>query len=236
LGEDHDPGKTKGLVRQIVTMTRASLFIVSLSCLLLSCSGQEKQQGREFFEGQVSYDITFTRKTDKYDSLLLRRIVGNYSDYYYKEGNELNITPGVLTPWGLYRVVDNKAYSIRAGEDTVYWDSWDGPGPKILSSVITPGKEVVLGILCDELKVTFENKTVICYFNRDTLRIDPSLHKTKTLTSDDFYAEQKKALSLKFIIDKPDYTMTYTATKINNNRLSDKLFEVPPGFPIVKSQ
>jgi hypothetical protein len=215
-------------------MRRISLVILLFIYRVPSCSAQEKQTTPAFFEGQISYTITIERKTGKYDSLLLQRIIGSSSEFYYRKGDELTITPGVLSSWGLYRVSDNRAYTIRAGYDSLYWESYGGPGPKIINAVITPGKETVLGILCDELKVTFENKTITSYFNRDTLQIDPALHKAKTLTGDDFYAEKKKALSLKFIIDKPDYRVTYTVTKINSKKLGDKLFELPEGLPLVE--
>ncbi|HEV7781977.1 MAG TPA: hypothetical protein VGO58_11970 [Chitinophagaceae bacterium] len=99
---------------------------------------------------------------------------------------------------------------------------------------ITPDKETVLGILCDELRVEFENKTVTSYFNADTLRIDPALHKANTLTNEDFFAEKKKALSLKFIVDKPDYKVTYTATSVIPAKLGDDIFLIPANRPLVE--
>jgi hypothetical protein len=213
-------------------MTATKYCILFFCCYLLSCGDKQNSTGSSYFEGIISYESQFIRKTDRYDSLLMERAIGNTSKYYYKGGNEITKTPGTLSPWSLYRVADNKAYFTQEGVDTLYWESCAGPGSKILSAVITADKEMVLGILCDELKVVYEDRTVISYFNSDTLRINPVLHSAKTLTNDHFYAEKKKALSLKFVIDKPDYKVTYTATKITPATLGDDFFSIPAGMPL----
>lgn len=187
-----------------------------------------------YFEGKITFNIEVTPTTDRYQYDILRRVAGTISEFYYKEANERIKNPDAVSIDMIYRVPENKVYTQRVGNDTVYWEFCGVAGSKVLNYTLTPRKEVVLGILCDELTIEFDNRTVTSYFNSDTLKINPDLHKARTLGNDDFTSEKKKALSLKFIIRRSDYIITYTATSISHEKLADDTFFIPAGKPMVE--
>ena len=211
-----------------------SFFICCAICI--GFTKQNRSNSRAYFEGKISYKAEFTRKTTKYDSSLLSMAIGKYSNYFFKQGNFLIKSYNAISYMTLYRMEDNKMYTQKVWSDSIFYVDCSKPGFKILNFTLTPKKETILGITCDELKVFFENKIITNYFNSDTLKQDPTWHQKYTFYNEDFISQKTKSISLKFIIDKPDYKVTYTATSITPKQLNDSIFLVPKNKILVNDE
>ena len=213
-----------------------NIIILSLVIFyaFLSCSPPYDSSSTNYFEGRITYKTEFVRKSNKYDSTTLSMAIGKFSDYFIKDGNSLIKNYGAISYETLYRVKENKIYSRKVWSDSVFYTDCSKPGFKILKFTITPNKETILGIKCDELKVFFDGKIVTNYFNSDTLRADPALHSEYTFYNEDFYSQKMRSISLKFIIEKPDYMVTYTATSFSYVKLSEDLFSIPKNKKLVE--
>lgn len=211
------------------------LSLLVLCTVSLSSTKQNKSTSN-YFEGKISYKAEFVRKSNKYDSINLSKAIGKFSNYFFKEGNFLIKNNDAISFMTLYQMKDNKMYTEKVWSDSVFYVDCGKPGFKILRFTITPKKEIILGINCDELKVFYENKTVTNYYNSDTLKQDPSWHNKFTFYNEDFYSQKMKSLSLKFIIERPDYVVTYTAISFAYTKLNDSIFSVPKNKPLVEEE
>ena len=201
----------------------------------VSCSYEHIPHNPKYFEGTVTYKGDFTRKTEKYDSATLALLAGQTTTLYTKEGNYLVIVEGGITTRLLYRNKENKVYRQRLNSDSVYWSRCDQPGQKILKIEKKPNVESILGIECDEFKVSYENRTVTIYYNPDTLKSNPDWYKNSTSYNENIYSSEMKSLNLKTVIEYKDFVLTQTAIDINKHKLDDALFQIPKK-PLVEDE
>lgn len=194
-----------------------------------------KAQNPDYFEGTITYKGDFIRKTNKYDSIILKAFAGETSTIYVKEGNCLEIVDGGITTRLLYRKDMNRFYRERFNSDTVYWTRCDQPGQKILKLEKIPNVEKILGIDCDELKVYYENRTVTYYYNSNSLRTNPEWFKNSTSFNENIYSREMKSVNLKSIIEYKDFVIIQTAIKITRQVLDNSIFEIL-NKPLIEDQ
>ncbi len=204
---------------------RLSTFLLFFGSI--ACSNEHKPPNPKYFEGTVTYKGDFIRKTDKYDSATLALLTVQTTTLYTKEGNYLVIVESGITTRLLYRNKENKVYRQRFNSDSVYWSRCDQPGQKILKIEKKSNVESILGIECDEFKVFYENRTVTCYYNPDTLKSNPDWYKNSTSYNENIYSSEMKSLNLKSVIEYKDFVIIQTAININGQKLDDTLFEIP---------
>lgn len=210
-------------------MTLCIVAIITLPSLsFLNFPDQEKN--KDHFEGFICYSSTIKGKNNKYDSATLQKFISKTDTFFYKEGNTvLQSLPDFRQ---LYLIKENRVFFEDSWSDTISWKSCGTPGAKVINYKIVPHKEEILGILCDELQVAFEDRVLTCYYNSDTLTIDPDLHQRNTIYNDNFLSGIKKSISLKFVIEREDYVVTTIAKSFSYRRLDDEIFKLRTNKPV----
>lgn len=204
-------------------------FLVMLTGFSMSCGQKEKQQpSGDYFEGVIYRDVQITPKTTKYSKEDLDRLAGNGVIDYYKEGNYYELTGNEFSDYSFFQAKTNRRYDKRANNDTLFWTDAAQPAQKLLKYEITPKKERVLGVLCDELKLYFEKKTNSAYYNSDSLKTNPAWYKERTMFNEDFMYSISRSHYYKYVSENEHYTLTITAKKIVHKKIDDDLF-IPKG-------
>lgn len=183
----------------------------------------------DYFEGKVNYKHEVIIKNMNLDSSLIKKIIGEGSTLFFKDGNYMHDYNGGLFRRDLYRREDNKIYFWKYDSDTCYWIDCGKAGEEIVELLFTPNKEKILGIQCDELVIHYKDKIVSDYFNSDSLTINPDWFKNYKLDGQHIIDEKEKAICLKNKIEYPEFIFFQTAVSFSREKIDGRIFELPPG-------
>ena len=92
----------------------------------------------------------------------------------------------------------------------------------------------ILGYKCDELVLTCKSGVLKYYFN-PKLSADPSLFANHKLGNWYEYVSRTKSLSLKSIIESPQFFLESVATEVTPMKLEKSLLELPENTITMKS-
>jgi hypothetical protein len=215
-------------------MTRIITLTGSLVVLLFACNLTPAKSDYPYFEGKISYEYDFiirdtTRKTQFFKTLYPTKSV-----LTFKDGNSIEEYEGGESIYDLYIVNQNKLYTRRNQSDTLYWFDCGNPGEEILSMKVHSNNENILGIKCDELSITYKNKTVTYWYNQDTLKINPDWFKRLTYTNRNITSKKLGAVCLKVKVEYPDYILMQTVNSISTEKINSNIFTVPANAVLVK--
>jgi hypothetical protein len=214
------------------TLTILIFLIALISISAFTCDKKEVK----YFEGKVvfKYEFTFLQNTER--AKYMGKMSPNNSVFYFKEGNFVDKPDKGPSIEDIYLHAQNKMFTKKDHSDTLFWFDCGKPGRKVLDFKITPKKETILGIKCDELIVFFENLTISYYYNSDTLKVNPDWYKDFTYANKDFVTTKMGAIYLKCKIERPDYISIGTATAITYEKISTSLFEISPKTILVEDK
>lgn len=211
------------------------LVFLECACLYCSCSTNTKsRQQDEYFEGIIYGDVSIKCKTDSCDQKIMNLIAGNGWITQHKNGNYFTLTNDAFTKYVLFNANRNRFYEKRIDNDTLFWIDCSKPGSKVLKYEITPKKEYVSDVLCDELKIYYENRTVTIYYNPDSLKVNPKWYINSKVYNEHFIYPLTGSLFYKYISEKPNYTMTITITQVIHKKIDEDQF-TPGNSPQAES-
>ena len=175
---------------------------------------------QKYFEGIIKYKYDFIVKNDKVSGDRLKDFFGSSIEFYFKEGNFLErYDKGVLKEQ-LYRKKDNRLYFRNVNSDTLLYTNAALPGKQIIKTEINLDKDTVLGIVCHELKIDYDDYKFTLYFNRD-YTIDSDWYNDFKRNGKDVYTRLIKSIYLKFKLEYKDFILIGTATEINRKKIDD---------------
>jgi hypothetical protein len=205
-------------------------FLVAIFLIIGACVPSKKNNGNNYFEGEINYKCEYTPKKSQADTAGLVERLGTGAGYCFKEGNhfETYSNSAAVLATEIYNRKTNKLYIDQHQKDTIHWvDCSDDGGGKMLRFELHPKAEKVLGIVCDELVTYYEHQTVYDYFNPETLRTNPDWFSKYKLFNRDWTQRKMASLFLKHKMEYRTFTMTITATAITEKKINDSLFLVP---------
>lgn len=188
----------------------------------------------QFFEGKITYNISYTSKTAGVTSEQFASLMGNTQEYFIKGSHYKYVFNGKLMQWGVYVPAELKLYTKMANSETLLWNDVGVNTDQVLKAELNKGKETILGYLCDELILTCRSGIQRYYFN-SSLGVDPSIYARHIYGNWYDYLSHTKALHLKSIIETPQFVMETTATEVKPMKLDDAVFLLPPGVKTMKS-
>ncbi|NOT73760.1 MAG: hypothetical protein HOP08_02445 [Cyclobacteriaceae bacterium] len=204
---------------------KAILFFLTIAS---SSFGQD-------FEGKVIYRNEYTSKISNLSSEQFTSMMGTTQIYLLKGGDYKSLTNGTFAQWQLYINKDNKLYNKMSHSPTVFWLDGAVNTDEILKVEINKEVTEVLGYLCDELIFTCKSGIKKYYFS-SKIKIDPKLYEQHKYGNWNEILLRTNGLPLKMILDSTQFSVVSTATEITSEKLDSKIFELPEGIKVEKSQ
>lgn len=121
---------------------------------------------------------------------------------------------------------DNKEYDYRTGIDTLFVTPYDDEKRKLIQSVFDKSETKILNRKCKLLIHQMEN-TSNYYWYDPSLYINPKNFEKSKFSFTNIYFEQAKSPWLKYKYVGKNFTITYTAIKINEEKLDESIFTLP---------
>ncbi|HTH54770.1 MAG TPA: hypothetical protein VL728_01910 [Cyclobacteriaceae bacterium] len=193
-------------------------------------------QAQNYFEGKIIYQYEIKTKASNIDIKKLKDVLGSGSTLFFKEGNYYFLHVHGAYEYEFYNQRENKFYSKKRNNDTIYWRDCSKPGKAITDLEFTPKKEKVSEILCDQLKIRYKGYVDIHYFNADTILLNPFWFTDFKLNGENVINEKEKAIYLKKESEYARFTLISTAVKINREVVADKMFVLPTGAILVEKK
>ncbi|GLB48219.1 hypothetical protein [Neptunitalea lumnitzerae] len=208
------------------------LYISILGLFLTPSAWAQKVTDTTYFEGTITYDITYISSKKGIDKNRLMALEGNKMVMTFKNGNYKKEFFAPDKSWlrSYYLLVENKkTYAKVADTDTVYWYSM---AQRTSDAFITKGKDSVIlnhkvvGFNSN-IKVTLKTQpdsvfyvTSSYYFAPD-LKVNPDWYEGFTEYRFDELFRRGKGIQLFMIEEGLYWTKIYTPTAINRRPVKD---------------
>lgn len=202
-----------------------------IACLFLVTSFMSLAQN---FEGEIIYTNTVKSKVAQITNEQWAKMLGTQQTFYIKGNQYKSVTNGSMVQWQLFVPTENKLYTKMGNSEVLQWTDASTQNEEILSSSIKPHAATILGYDCDELTLTCKSGVQKYYFT-SKLAADCKLYEKHLYSNWYDFLKLAKGMSLKTIIDSPQFTLEQTATKVNPKKLEDALFVLPADAKSTKS-
>jgi len=206
----------------MINKSKIKILLLSPLILFLFSFNLNSQK---YFEGTIKYKYDYIIKNDKLSIDRLKDFFGTSSEFYFKEGNFLERYDKGILKEQLYRMKDHRLYFRNKTSDTVNYSNTLLPGKQIIKTEINIDKDTVLGIICHELVIDYDDYKFSLYFNRD-YAIDPDWYVDYKRNGKDVYSRLIKSIYLKFKLEYKDFILIGTAAEINRKKLEDSVFDL----------
>jgi hypothetical protein len=201
--------------------------------LLLGTSCFEKTNSqlteKKEFEGKIIYEVSVESKMKDFTSKELQEIYGTKMTKFFKSGNFKMSFNGKDINTIFYLNDENKEYNYRNGIDTLFVTSYDNETRKLISAEFQKEKQKILNRECKFL-IHDMGKTKNYYWFDPAIYMNPKNYEKCKFSFADKYFKQAKSPWLKYIYSGENFTLTYTAIEIIEERIEDSVF-VFPEFP-----
>jgi hypothetical protein len=211
-------------------------FIALILLLALACSSKTFPSSNEYFEGKIDYTLSFIYKEKEIDTVRLRELGGQFSTFYFKNGNYRQFFDAKNLKEEIYLTRENKNYLKPNDTDTLQWKQMSGPVDSILKFEKNTAKKKVLGIVCDELIFHYKDKIRKYYYNPDSLRIDPAWYRNFKYLNKNVAAQKMNTLFLQCELEYPQFIAIITATSISHEKIDDQFFRIPSSAILVETK
>jgi len=179
------------------------------------------------FEGTVLYQNKYQSKAPNISNEQLSNRLGSMQkELISSTGDYKNIFNGSFIKEQLYKIDENKAYTLLASSDVWYYEDYGENKDKALSFEFSENVDTILGLNCNVISVKTETGYIKFFFN-DKYKIDPELYY-KHLYGNWYYILSKtKSIPLKVIYDTPKFTMISEAVSVEEQELDETDFRLP---------
>lgn len=186
------------------------------------------------FEGEIIYKNSLKSKNPKMTDEQWTQLMGEKLEYFIKQGYYKSLTNGTMSLWQIYNNKENKIYTKMNNSETVLWNDGAVNLDEPIKSEIKKNVVTILGYSCDELTLTCKSG-VQKYYYSSKLPVDIKLFENHKYGNWYEFLKNSKSLSLKTIIETPQFIMETIATEIKTMKLDDKIFVIPADTKISKS-
>jgi hypothetical protein len=207
------------------------LLIIPLAILMLASF---RSANEEYFEGMIVYEHTYETDDPRINVKQLEQFFGTKSEFYYKNGNFLQLFNGSFMISDVYHVKENKSYSKLKGNDTLFVNDCSQPNETITESTTEDVKDTILGKKCKAFYFKSKNLKGEPYrqskfvFSTEP-KINYALFTNFKFASYNVIYPALKALplSLKSSYAGQPFRIKMTAVSIKKTKLDDKFFALP---------
>jgi hypothetical protein len=186
------------------------------------------------FEGSITYKNSIKSKTPQMTDAQWLQMLGGKQEYYIKGGNYKSVTDGTYAQWQLYNNAENKVYSKMSASETVLWNDASVNQDQVIKSEVKKNAATILGYPCDELTLTCKSG-VQKYYYSSKLPVDAKMFEKHKYGNWHDFVSRSGALSLKTVIETPQFSMETVATDVKPMKLEDKFFALPAGTKTAKN-
>ncbi len=186
------------------------------------------------FEGIIIYQNTYKSKLPSLTDEKFNSTLGTRQEYRIKGGSYKSAYNGSFVEWQLYNNSDNKLYTKMSNSETALWNDGSIYTDSVLKVEVNKGVIKVLDYSCDEVILTCKYGIQKYYFN-SKLGVDISLYDKHVYGNWYEFLKVSKALPLKSVIDKIQFTLESIAIDVKAMKLEDKDFKLPENIPTFKS-
>jgi hypothetical protein len=186
------------------------------------------------FEGKINYTNTFKSKTPQMSNQQWEQMLGAKQEYFIKGGNYKSVTNGGMRQWQLYTNAQNKVYTKMANSETLLWNDAAENLDEVLKAEVKNNAATILGYVCNELTLTCKSG-VQKYYYAPNLAVDAKLYEKHKYGNWYDFISRAKSLTLKTIIETPQFVMESIATEVKPQKLDDSMFTIPAGVKTEKS-
>lgn len=209
----------------LTALLTALLFVISIPVL-----------GQPYFEGKLTFRVSIVSKFEAVDTSLIRRLFGNTSVFYFKNGNYLQVFDSDSIGTEMYRRADRKIYTNKNKSDTVFWTDTRFPKSDLHNLKPSQKTDTVLGIPCKELVAYYSRMMTSYYYNPDSLKVDPEWFAGFNTLDKYFITRTMGTLFLKCKMDFGAFEIIITVEKISHQPVPDSYFEIPARAILVKEE
>ena len=215
--------------------------ILTLLALVLCSIGFSQKN----FEGIVDYEITYQPLSPKVNIEGLKEIFGVKIKFYYKDGTYMreyfDKNDNTIRKF-IYEAETNRLYIVDAlNTDTVYY-YFANEKPFKAYQIVNGPPDTVLGCTCPSKVVTYKyyeklledtlNMKLEYYFCHK-LYVNPDYYKKYYVWYD--IIKEQKSVAIKFSEETVNFfKMTYTATKIDQAKVSKEVFDFNKNAVLIK--
>jgi len=210
-------------------MRKMDFSLMRFICVLyIALLGPSYLLAQPYFAGQINYQSHYKSLNPKIKVSDLEKRFGQKSTTIFREGSYHEKYDSGMMSEQYYDQKENKSYYRKEHSDTLFWFHCLQPAQPYLRYTITPHKDTILGIVCDELATFYTDKTIRFYYNPDTLRINPKWYADCTFANKNINTEHMKSLFLKYTLETANFTLSMAATHIEAKTISDADLFYPP--------
>jgi hypothetical protein len=183
--------------------------------------------GQGYFEGRIHYMYEIKAKSKKIDLRRFEKTLGKGSTLLFRDGNFRQNYEGGLFEFDLYNRPDNRLYRKERHNDTIYWYDCSKGGKSIRDLKVSTQKKTILGIVCDQLDVQYQDYSHVEYYNSDSIRIDPQWF-AKYKRNDQYKVDAiQKSILLRSEHEFPAVSIITQAIKVQRETISPDVFKIP---------
>jgi len=186
------------------------------------------------FEGEIIYKNSLKSKNPKMTDEQWTQMMGSKEEYFIKQGNYKSVTNGTMSQWQIYNNKENKVYTKMSNSEIVLWNDASVNSDEIIKSEIKKNVVTILGYSCDELTLTCKSG-IQKYYYSSKLPVDIKLFENHKYGNWYDFLKNSKSLTVKTIIETPQFTMETIAIEVKPMKLDDKLFILPADTKTSKS-
>lgn len=207
-------------------MIKYKLFLLLTISILLANSSDILAQKKKDFEGTITYKIEYLTKSGEVILDRKQRTLGDTSITYIKKGNYAQEYPHSRVNKVIYISDKNDYYTMFNRYDTIFVRNYLIPSDPIKSFVKTDTSIYVLGYNCKGYKVTTSESSLL-FFYTESLYLNPIYFKNHKESGYGNYSADTESIYLKLLISYQNFDVAFTAVKISEEIIDDKIFEVP---------
>lgn len=215
-------------------MTR--LLFASLLLLMSSCTFFDQR----YFEGEIHYTITYDIKNPADTSVYIAEYPARGARMLFKEGSWLRFIDSAKDYSFSYfdRTNNRECWKLKHYDTLIYFPASERGGAKedsIISLQILPHADTVLDRVCNRLVLRTHAMKLSLSFDPQ-LRIDPTWFTSAKMNYYDVVYGKTGAMHLKVVWETKRFTVTNTATSIQQRIIDPKEFEVASALPAILAQ
>ncbi len=178
------------------------------------------------FEGIIFYKIEYFSKDGNIIADKSERFLGDSSIVYIKKGNYKQIYPDSYVNNEIYLYKSNECYTMYNDTDTILVSNRSITDETILSFGKVDSSITILGYDCKcyKIKTSMSENT---FFYAESLFKESKYFEEHKHFGYDLYAKDTQSIYLKLIISNDRMIIVFTATKIIEEKINNKVFEIP---------
>ncbi|WP_276373201.1 hypothetical protein [Chryseolinea sp. H1M3-3] len=186
------------------------------------------------FEGKITYRNSYTCKIPNVTNEMFTSMMGTSLEYIVKGASYKTISNGTFLQWQLYLPKDNKLYTKFSNSPSILWNDGAVNPDEVIKSELNKNVVEILGHACDELVLTCKSGVQKYYFN-SKLKMDSRLFENHRFGNFYEYVSKANAVPLKIIIDNVQFALESVATVVQEEKVDDQIFVLPPDAVLEKS-